>query len=97
MPYFSVPYSWHTYTHYRSHHSSFSGQNHGHILLKNVLFNFTFQHEGQLYANWLLFILIFYYKDLLFQLFRRGIRIRITIPTSVQNSGIKSFKMAAFF
>ena len=48
---------------------------------KNVLFNFIFQHEGQLYANWLFYIFTFYYKGFLFQLFSRAIHMHITILT----------------
>ena len=66
----------------------YSGQKIGNTLFKNVLLKLNFQYDGQLDANCLIYILTFYVELLCFQLFTRGMRTHISIPTVVQNEHI---------
>ena len=59
-----------------------------HILLKIVLLKLNLQHEGQLYANCLIYILTIYHKCLLFQFLGRGIRMQIPTLTRAQKEHI---------
>ena len=65
-----------------------SGQKIGNILFRIVLLKLNFQYDGQLDINCLIYILIFYGELLCFQLFTRGMRTHISIPTVVQNERI---------
>ena len=63
-----------TYVSTFSSSQGFKKKHNGYILLKNVLLKLNFQYDGQLYANCLIDILIFYRKFLRFEWFTRGIR-----------------------
>ena len=50
-----------------------------------LLLKLNFQDEGQMYANFLFYILIMLRKFFAFQFFSRAIRMQIPILTGVQN------------
>ena len=69
-----------------------SGQRSAQNLLKNVLLNFTFQYEGQLYTNYFFHILAFYCKSLAFQFLSRVIQMHILIPTGIQTERVRRWE-----
>ena len=60
------------------------------FLRKMFLLNLDFQGESQLYANFLIYILIISGKCLAFQYLSRGIRMYFSIPSRVKNGRFDS-------
>ena len=60
------------------------------FLRKMFLLNLDFQGESQLYANFLIYILIISGKCLAFQYLSRGIHMYFSIPSRVKNGRFDS-------
>ena len=61
-----------------------------HILFKNVLFEFIFRDEGPFYVNYLFYIIIIYFKCLVFEFLRCGIHMHILTLTKKMRYRLKS-------